>query len=229
MFGTLYIVATPIGNLEDLSERAKRILSEVDFILAEDTRVTQRLLSFPRKRESDSRSESGMTHIKIISFHQHSSEEKISAIIRELHNGKNYALVTDAGTPNISDPGGKLVEAAHEAGVTVVPIPGPNAAITCLSASGLPADEFTFLGFPPHKKGRETWFKNLANYKHTVVFYESPYRIQKTLDALKNLYPDATVCVCRELTKKFEEVIRSKAKDLPAIRAQGEFTVALRV
>lgn len=182
--------------------------------MAEDTRVTKKL---------------GLNIKDIISFHEHSSQEKTDKIIDELVSGKNYALVTDAGTPNISDPGGKLVEAAHKAGIKVVPVSGPNAAITCLSVSGLPADEFTFLGFPPHKKGRETFFKKLVDYKHTVVFYESPHRIQKTLDALKNLYPEADVCVCRELTKKFEEVIRAKAKNLNNIRVQGEFTICVRI
>lgn len=184
---TLFIVATPIGNLEDITLRALRTLKEVDFILCEDTRVTKKLLS----------------HYQIskpcISYHQHSDEKKVAEIVQLLNEGKNLALVTDAGTPGISDPGGKLIESlilnppaspfakgGTQGGFshTIVPIPGPSALTAALSICGFPTDHFVFMGFPPHKKHRKQYFERVAACQDTVAFYESPYRIIKTLTEL---------------------------------------------
>ena len=218
---TLYIVGTPIGNLEDITLRALRVLKEVDLILAEDTRVTKRLLDkYEIKKQ-------------MWSYHQHSTESKVQEIIKELEAGKNLALVCDAGTPGIGDPGGMLVGAVVKLSpdTLVIPIPGANAAITALSASGFPTDQFLFLGFPPHKKGRETFFKKVAESDVTVVFYESTHRIIK---ALSQLPPDREIVVARELTKKFETIYRGKAGDLisqladPKAETRGEFVVIVK-
>ncbi|NQU83310.1 MAG: 16S rRNA (cytidine(1402)-2'-O)-methyltransferase [Parcubacteria group bacterium] len=220
---SLYIVATPIGNLEDITLRALRILREVDLILCEDTRVTKRLLD---KYEIDK---------PTLSYHQHSKLSKVEKIIGELQAGKNIALVSDAGTPGISDPGNKLVEEVVDVlgdQVQVIPIPGPCAAISALSASGFPTDKFIFLGFPPHKKGRETFFKNLAEEKRTVVFYESTHRIIKCLEQLgQYLEPNRKIVVCRELTKMFETIYRGTISDvqnqLENDKIKGEFAIVV--
>lgn len=221
----LYIIGTPIGNLEDITFRALRILKEVDFILCEDTRTTQKLLARYEIKTS------------LLSYHQHSRFQKTDYIVSLLKKGKNLALVTDAGTPGISDPGGKLVEiVVRELGenVSVVPVPGPCAAVAALSISGFPADEFLFLGFPPHKKGRQTFFRNLAQEaeKRTVVFYESPHRILKSLEEIKNNLPDCEIALCRELTKKFETTYRGRPEEviesLKNDKILGEFVVVIR-
>lgn len=213
--GTLYVIGTPIGNLTDLSDRARETLSRVDLILCEDTRVTGKLLSAisstaPRE-----------------SFHQHTTDAKRAQLIARLAQ-QDIALVSDAGTPGISDPGGKLVADAVAAGATVTPIPGPNAAVTLLSVSGFPTDTFTFLGFPPHKKGRQAYFDRIANTEHVVVFYESKHRVEK---ALAQLPQDRPIVVGRELTKLHETIYRGTPKDvLEAIRAtsaKGEFTIVV--
>ncbi len=167
----LYIVATPIGNLEDISLRALRILKEVDLIACEDTRTTKKLLA--RYNIST----------PTISYFQHSQLKKIEYILSQLRKGKNIALVSEAGTPCISDPGVKLIDLAIEQldDLAIVPIPGPSALIAAASVSGLPVDKFLFAGFPPHKKGRKRFFAEIASSKHTVIFYESPYRILKSL------------------------------------------------
>ena len=200
---TIYIVATPIGNLEDITLRALRILKEVDFIICEDTRVTSHLLARYEIKKS------------LISYFQHSKISKVEEIIERLGRGQNAALVTDAGTPGISDPGGVLVQSIMTAGqhdIKVVPIPGACAAISALSISGLPTDKFMFMGFPPHKKGRQSFFKKVATCEETVVFYESPHRILKSLEQLKNNLITQSlnnpIVVCRELTKMFESVYR---------------------
>lgn len=203
--GTLYIVATPIGNLEDITFRAIRILKEVDCILCEDTRVTATLL---KKYNIDT---------KTMSYHAHSTKAKESVIICMLKEGKNLALVSDAGTPCISDPGVMLVasvrsilkEKAH-----VVPIPGPSALTAALSASGVSSAEFTFLGFLPHKKGRETIFKEMAKSDKVMVCYESTHRILKTLISLDAHVPNFTVIIAREITKQFEQFISGTPKEL---------------
>ncbi len=216
----LYLVATPIGNLSDITLRALDTLKQVDLILCEDTRQTQKLLNHYEIKTST------------LSYHQHSKLTKIDQIIKLLGTGKNLALVTDAGTPGISDPGGKLVsEVIKQLGdsVKVEPIPGPSALCTALSISGLPTDQFVFLGFLPHKKGRETLFKEIAESKRTVAFYESPHRILKTLESLNQHIPVRQLIVCRELTKIYESIYRGTPeeilKKLEKDRVRGEFIV----
>jgi len=216
---TLFVVATPIGNLRDLSERAKATLASVSVILCEDTRVTGTLLS----------------HVGIktptMSYHQHSGDNKTMKVLALLEQGKDLALVTDAGTPGISDPGGKLVEAVVRKGFALVPIPGPSAAISALSVCGFPADEFLFLGFPPNKKGRQTYFDRLATIESTVVIYESTHRIFKSLDEIGKRTPDRRLVVCRELTKLHETIYRGTAVEvteaLKSTSIKGEFVIVL--
>ena len=215
----LYIVATPIGNLQDITFRALDILKSVDCILSEDTRVTKKLL------------ENFEISSKLLPFHQHSDFRQFEKVKDLLEKGKNLALVSDAGTPGISDPGGKLVEyiAGNCPSVKIVPIPGASASVAALSISGFPADKFVFMGFPPHKKGREKFFKELAEAKYTVVFYESRYRILKTLEALKEIR--GKIVVCRELTKMFESIYRGSAEEisgqLKKDKIKGEFVVVV--
>ena len=217
-----YVVATPIGNLGDITFRAVGILKTVDLILCEDTRETKKILD---KYEISK---------PTMSYHAQSKFSKEDKIFELLEAGKDLALVSDAGTPGISDPGAMLVsnikEHFHER-VKVIPIPGATALITALSASGLPTHEFTFLGFLPHKKGRETLFKEIADAKRTMVFYESPHRILKTLESLNKFCPDKKVCIARELTKIYEEfktgspieVLEYLTKN--PVKQKGEFTV----
>ena len=208
---TLYIVATPIGNLKDISLRALHILEEVDLILCEDTRVTKKLLS---RYNIETPTQS---------YHQHSKLRKLNYILSLLKQGKNLALVSDSGTPSISDPGNKLIEKIKDI-AEIIPIPGPNAAIAAASISGFPMDKFVFLGFPPHKKGRNKFFKEVAEYKYPVIIYESPHRIIKTLNELK----DFDVVVGRELTKKFETIYRGKVEDIiKQIKPKGEFVIVI--
>jgi 16S rRNA (cytidine1402-2'-O)-methyltransferase len=204
--GQLYIVATPIGNLADLSSRAVQTLRKSDLICAEDTRVTGGLLS---KCEIKT---------KMTTVQQHSDESVLNEVIDQLKEGRIVSLVTDAGTPNISDPGGQLVARAVAEGIDIVPIPGPSALIAALSISGFAADNFTFLGFPPHKKGRETYFRELALVEHTIVLYEATHRIEKTLAQLP---PDRLLVVCRELTKLYETTYRGTAATVIALLAKG--------
>ena len=220
---TFYVVSTPIGNLEDITFRALRILKEVDLIVCEDTRQTLKLLNHYNIKKP------------LVSYFQHSKLSKVDYIIGRLYQGKNLALVTDAGTPGISDPGGILVQklTIEQVGkVKIVPIPGPNAAVAALSVSGFPADRFVFMGFPPHKKGREKFFTEVAEAKYTVVFYESTHRILKKLNQLKEVFPaDRRIVVCRELTKQFESIYRGNAEEIIKIlesdknNLKGEFVV----
>ena len=216
--GTLYIVATPIGNLQDITRRAVSTLQTVDAILCEDTRVTAKLLAALEIRKP------------LIAFHQHSDDRRTKEVIDMLGEGKSLALVTDAGTPGISDPGGKLVERAVEEGVSIVPIPGPSAVITALSVSGFPSDQFLFLGFPPHK-GRGSFFKRVAGAEGTVVFYESTHRILKCLEELSAVLPDRMLVVCRELTKLHETIYRGSASQvtdqLKSSSIKGEFVIVV--
>lgn len=220
--GTLYIVATPIGNLEDITLRAIRILKEVDCILCEDTRTTKKLLD-----RYD-------IHTKTISYHAHTTEAKASVFMRMLKEGKNLALVSDAGTPCISDPGVLLVsDVRKEFGLNarVVPIPGPSALISALCASGISSAEFIFLGFLPHKKGRETIFKEIALSSRIIVFYESTHRILKTLLSLDSHIPNSNVMIAREITKQFEEFVRGTPAEVFEYftthkdKQRGEFVV----
>jgi 16S rRNA (cytidine1402-2'-O)-methyltransferase len=213
----LYIVATPIGNLEDITLRALRILKKVDLILCEDTRVTRKLLD-----------RYGIK-LPLESYHQHSKLQKTAKIIELLKSGKNLALVSDSGTPGISDPGNKLISEIKDL-AEIIPIPGPSAIISAASISGFPMDKFVFLGFPPHKKGRQKFFTELAEYKYPVVIYESPHRIIKTLKELKT-HGEFDIVVGRELTKQFETIYRGRAEEiiikLEKEGPKGEFVVAV--
>lgn len=212
--GILYVVATPIGNMEDISKRSLRILSEVDLILCEDTRNTKKILNEYQIKTPT------------LSYHQHSKLAKIEEIINYLKEGRNLALVTDAGTPGISDPGGQLVDKVYEAGFKVVSVPGPSALAAAASISGFPMDKFLFLGFPPAKKKRKKFFREIAESKYPVIFYESPHRIIKTLGELSVAYSEinlaSQVVVCRELTKKFETIYRGKITEIISKISQGE-------
>lgn len=218
-----FVVATPIGNLGDITLRAIETLKNADLILCEDTRVTKKLLDkYEIKKPT-------------MSYHAKSKLSKVDKIFELLKEGKNLALVSDAGTPGISDPGAMLVSKIKEnftpEEVRVLPIPGVSAVITALSACGLPTHEFTFLGFLPHKKGRETLFKEIRDTKRTMVFYESPHRILKTLESLDKFCPEKKVCVARELTKIYEEFKTGTPKELleflqkNPVKQKGEFTV----
>ncbi len=215
--GQLFVVATPIGNLGDISARAKHVLESVDLVLCEDTRVTAKLMAGLEIRPS------------LNSFHEYTDSLKRKHFVDMLTAGKSLALVTDAGTPAISDPGSLLVADAVAAGVIVRPIPGPSAAIAALSISGLPIERFTFVGFPPHKKGRQTFFNELAAIDHTVVLYESTHRIIKTLEALKEY--GRPLVVGRELTKMHETIYRGLAEDvikqIEATSSKGEFVIVI--
>ena len=223
---TLYIVGTPIGNLEDVSLRALETLKEVDLILCEDTRVTKRLL------------ERYGIKTPTLSYHQHSKLKKIEYIIQLLREGKNLALVSDAGTPGISDPGGKIIDFAIRQlnDLIVAPIPGPSAIAAAASVAGFPMERFVFMGFPPHKKKRKKFFEEAASSKYPVILYESPHRILKTLNELKDVFQnsdfDFRVAVCRELTKKFETIYRGMAKEVITILekegVRGEFIVIIK-
>jgi len=238
----LYIVGTPIGNLEDISLRALRIMGEVDFILCEDTRVTKKLLN----------------HYKIdtptISCHQHSDDNKIKQILGLLEDGKDLALVSDAGTPGISDPGGKLVQAIIDKfgeDMKIESVPGPSAVTAALSISGIPTDKFIFMGFPPHKKGRQTFLKKIIASEFPVVVYESKHRIIKFLEELNYISNNpepvienskgvkkenkklTSVIVCRELSKMHETIYRGDIEKITEkIKSdkndqRGEFVVII--
>jgi 16S rRNA (cytidine1402-2'-O)-methyltransferase len=223
MSGTLFIVATPIGNLEDLSPRARQTLADVDLVAAEDTRHTGRLLSnFGVKRP-------------LLSLHEHNEEQQVTRLIEALQSGKSVALVSDAGTPLVSDPGYRLVRAAHENGVTVSPIPGPSALTAALSVAGLATDRFCFEGFlPAKKKARRDALKALANETRTMVFYESVHRIRDSLDDMIGVFgDDRQAFIGRELTKMYEQCISASLGGLleqlesKAIAEKGEYVLAV--
>src|SRR3989338_5715378 len=249
-YSMLYIVATPIGNLEDITLRAINVLSNADLILAEDTRVTKVLLDrynikTPMTISPDARPLRGRG--PDLKASGHSDFKKIDHIIELLKDGKNLVLVTDAGTPGINDPGGFLVSESLKAipDLKIVPIPGPNAAITALSISGFPTDEFVFLGFPPHKKGRQTFFKNISEIDTTIVFYESKHRILKALENLEKLSglgdpvkllngnhgAGRKMMIARELTKQFETIYRGTLSEIKLKLTDknllGEFVVVI--
>jgi 16S rRNA (cytidine1402-2'-O)-methyltransferase len=214
---TLYIVATPIGNMEDISLRALRVLREVKLIAAEDTRKTKRLL----------------THYDIAtpltSYYEHNKLSKLDEIMRRLGEG-DIALVSDAGTPGISDPGYELVVAAVERGFEVVPIPGPSAIITALAASGLPTDRFCFLGFLPNRKtARRKFLEQVAAEKGPMIFYEAPHRVSETLGDMLDIFGDRRIAICRELTKIYEEIFRSTISEAIEhfVQPRGEFTLVI--
>lgn len=217
--GVLYIVSTPIGNLEDITLRALRILKEVSLIAAEDTRLTRKLL----------------THYNIstptVSYYEHNRFTRIPKIIDHLSTEKDVAVVTDAGTPGISDPAYKLIRAAIESGNRIEAIPGPSASITALTASGLPTDRFIFEGFLPHKKGRKAKLTRLSAIEATVIFYESPKRIVRTLKDILEFMGDRPAVIGRELTKLHEEMIRGNVSKLLSHFTQktprGEFVIMI--
>ncbi|MDP6992666.1 MAG: 16S rRNA (cytidine(1402)-2'-O)-methyltransferase [Candidatus Marinimicrobia bacterium] len=217
--GILYIVATPIGNLEDISFRAIRILKESSLIAAEDTRQTKKLLNHYNISTST------------LSYYEHNRFTRIPQIVNHLNTGKDVAVVTDAGTPGISDPAYKLIRAAIETNARVEAIPGPSASITALVASGLPTDRFIFEGFLPHKKGRKGKLERLASIDATIIFYESPKRIQRTLKDILEYIGNRPAVIGRELTKMHEELIRGKVSELLSYFNQntprGEFVIMI--
>lgn len=223
--GTLYVVATPIGNLEDITMRALRIFREVDYILCEDTRVTGKLLSHYEIKA------------KMKRYDAHTSEKIHEEIMNDLASGVSVALVSDAGTPGVSDPGVFLVAKLREVGgVRIDAVPGASAVTAAFSIAGLSGNQFSFLGFVPHKKGRQTFFQELENYDHPVIFFESTHRIMKTLESLNStLPPTAKVMVARELTKLFEEVVTGSAAEVLEYytthpdKVRGEYVVLVHV
>ncbi len=220
MNGKLYIVATPIGNLEDLTFRAKRVLESVDLIACEDTRHSGILLKHYKIKKP------------LISFHGHSGITKVDKIIQLLLKGDEVALISDAGTPGISDPAYNLIQAALKNKIKIIPIPGASAVITALCAAGLPTDKFLYLGFLPAKKGRQKLLKSLAEVSRTIVLYESPHRLLKTIEQLKAHLPENTkVVVAKELTKIHETFFRGTLADisekLPDGKPKGEYIIIL--
>ena len=216
MSGTLYVVATPIGNLKDITRRAIEVLNEVDFILAEDTRVTMKLLHFYDIHGK-----------KLISFHEHNEEKKIDEVEKLLKDGSDIALVSDAGTPLIQDPGYRLIRHLRKNGYPIVPIPGPSALISALSVSGLSTDAFVFLGFLPHKKKkRHDLYQRIRDLNMTCVIYESVHRIDTLLEELCEIFPDREIFVAREMTKVHEEYYYGKVCEIKDnIKKKGEFVI----
>lgn len=215
--GNLFLVATPIGNLGDISSRALEILQQVDLIACEDTRHTIRLLNHFN------------IHKPLTSYHEFNEIKKADELANRLAGETNIALVSDAGTPAISDPGYRLVRRCREQGIPVIPIPGPNAAITALSASGLPSDEFMFIGFLPAKThARREKLTSLANSACTLVFYEAPHRIHEMLEDMHGIFGDREVCIAREMTKVHEEYVFGTLSNVKKdVEARGEFVVVV--
>ncbi len=218
--GTLYIVSTPIGNLEDVTFRAVRILSEVDLIAAEDTRKTGILLSHLSLRKP------------LVSFYSYNEARRVPGLIHELKMGKSVAVVTDAGTPGVSDPAYSMINAAIGHGIRVVPVPGPTAFLPALIMSGLPMERFVFEGFLPSRKGRTKRWQELREEPRTIILYESPHRIEKTLKEVIYHLGDRETALVREITKKFEEVARGTASGvLQQVRLRkpkGEMVLVIR-
>jgi 16S rRNA (cytidine1402-2'-O)-methyltransferase len=215
MSGKLFVVATPIGNLEDITLRAIKTLKECDFILCEDTRRAKILLKHYGIEKP------------LISYFEGNEEKRIPEVIDLLKEGKNIALISDAGTPLISDPGYRLVKRCREEGIEVLPVPGPSAVIAALSVSGLETDRFMFLGFPPQKKGkRKKLFENVKDFEGSIVFYVSPYDIREFLEEVLEVLGDRRVCICREMTKFFEEYLYGKLSEVKdKVKEKGEFVV----
>lgn len=217
-WGALYVVSTPIGNLDDITVRALDTLKSVGLVAAEDTRRTGLLLR----------------HFGIAtpttSLHEHNEIEKLPMLLQKLSDGVDIAIVSDAGTPLVADPGQRLIAGAIEKGIRVIPIPGPSAVMTALAASGYPADEFVFAGFAPSRsKDRKQWLKQLSEEPRTVVFFETPHRIAQTISEMATILVDRPITIARELTKLHETVVRTTARDALGIEIpeRGEFTVVL--
>jgi len=219
MDNKLFVVSTPIGNLKDISFRAVEVLKESDFIACEDTRVASVLLNHYEIRK------------ELISLNAVNETHRIAGVLERIESGASCALISDAGTPGISDPGVRLISAAIERRIDVVPVPGPSALITALTISGLPTNSFVFEGFIPQKKGRQKKLEQLSHEERTIVLYESTYRIEKLLTELNNYMPERFLVVCRELTKKFEETWRGTPSEILASFEEkitkGEFVVVL--
>jgi len=219
--GILYMVATPIGNLEDITVRALRVLKEVDLIAAEDTRHSRILLSAYGIRTP------------LVSLHEHNERERSALIVSKIESGISVAYVSDAGTPCVSDPGYHLAAAALENGIRVVPVPGPSAVIAALSVCGFPADQFLFYGFlPPKSNRRRRFLESIKDEEQTLIFYESPARIADAMQEIHEVLGDRQVVVARELTKMFEEIRRGRvsviAAEISGSKARGEFTIIIR-
>ena len=218
MSGTLFLMATPIGNLEDITLRALRVLKEADVVACEDTRVSKVLLNaYELKKDC-------------LSLHQHTSMDKVERLLDRVEKGEKAVYISDAGTPGMNDPGGKLVEAAYARGIRIEPIPGASALTASISVCGFAMDEFNYVGFLPHKKGRQTLIKEIAERETPTVFLESTHRIAKTLASLQEVLDEnRLIFVGRELTKKFETLYRGSVSEvitaLGKTSAKGEFTV----
>jgi 16S rRNA (cytidine1402-2'-O)-methyltransferase len=218
--GVLYVVATPIGNLGDVTLRALEVLRTADIVAAEDTRRTRKLLS------------AHGIHAQLTSYHDHNKHEKAPVLIHRMREGASVALVTDAGTPLVSDPGYFLVNEAHRAGLSVVAVPGPSAAVAALSVAGLPTDAFTFVGYLSNRSAaRRRRLAELADLPHTVVLFESPHRLLKCLGDIRDVMGEREVALCRELTKRHEEVVRGPVSDVLAAfgkrAVKGEVTLVV--
>lgn len=212
---TLYVVATPIGNLEDISLRALRILREVSLIAAEDTRKTRRLLNAYSIRTP------------LTSYHEHSKKSKVDYLLNYLER-EDLAVVSEAGMPGLSDPGYELIVGAIEAGISVVPIPGPSAVITALVLSGLPTDQFVYIGFLPRRKGsRQRLLSSIVDERRTIVAFETPHRLKEALGDIQDIFGDRRICVCRELTKVHEEIFRGRVSQAREHFSQTKGEVSL--
>src|SRR3989344_2878663 len=228
--GTLYVVATPIGNMQDITLRAINVLQTVDVIACEDTRKTGLLLSKVLPVD--------INKPRLVSYYEQNELQRIPEIINALKDGLNIALVSDAGTPTISDPGFKLVRECIREGIKVESIPGPSSVITALTVSGLPTDKFLFVGYPPKKPGhRNTFFKNIASMiqiiKATIIMFEAPHKLLRTLVEMKEAFGDIDIVLCRELTKTYEEVRREKISEsiehFARFTPKGEFVILLSI
>lgn len=218
--GILYLIGTPIGNLEDITLRALRALRDVDLIAAEDTRVTRVLLQHYK------------IETRMISYHEHSGLRRLEEIMAALRSGKDIAFVSDAGMPGISDPGAKLVGACADAGISAVVVPGPAAASAALALSGLPAKEFLFLGFLPSRGGpRREVLRRVVGQPGALILFEAPHRLRESLEAMAQVLGDRRAACCRELTKHFEEVVRGTISELMThfsqVEPRGEFTIVI--
>ena len=201
--GILYLIPTPIGNLGDITQRALEILTEVDLVACEDTRVSGRLMQHLGLKK------------KLISYHDFNEQVRARQLLEMINEGKSVAVITDAGSPGISDPAYRIVRTAIDNGIEITALPGPNAVIPALTASGLPTDRFFFEGFLPNKGGaRNTRLEKLKEFDHTLVFYESPHRVKKTLEAMRAVLGDRQACLAREISKKFEQYIRGSITEI---------------